>query len=138
MRNCGLLCHDWPLEAGNYLYQVYILKKNLCCASQSNYVCAIFIKISFLVGVFNWNVLPHTCFCCFVQGQGPETDLELSGTYTPSRVTFIMSRAGNGPLFLNKFFVLSLQGQLRINPKKYHEAFIPSPVSSTQSEYDTL
>uniref|UniRef100_A0A0E9TC66 Uncharacterized protein n=1 Tax=Anguilla anguilla TaxID=7936 RepID=A0A0E9TC66_ANGAN len=29
---------------------------------------------------------------------------------------------------LNLFF-LSFQGQLRINPKKYHEAFIPAPVS---------
>lgn len=25
------------------------------------------------------------------------------------------------------FCILSPQGQLRINPKKYHEAFIPSP-----------
>lgn len=28
--------------------------------------------------------------------------------------------------------VFSSQGQLRINPKKYHEAFIPAPVSSVQ------
>lgn len=30
------------------------------------------------------------------------------------------------------FSEIPLQGQLRINPKKYHEAFIPAPVSSTQ------